>query len=118
MGKSLRSKSKLKAKAFKRSGEFQKAVDQRTQRLFEKSQEELIKQKIKEQEEAKINENKANQQKEEEGENDDNDDDAMKVDDEKDGKKVSTSGYRTARHHLYKKNKKAKQNNMAFKKRK
>lgn len=38
MGKSLRSKSVLRAKSVKRKGEFQKAVDARTQRLFEKAQ--------------------------------------------------------------------------------
>lgn len=67
---------------------------------------ELVKQKVKEQEEAKTESAK------------DADEDEMNVDEPvKDDKKVSTSGYRTARHHLYKKNKK-KSNNVSFKKKK
>ncbi|KAI0461694.1 hypothetical protein LJB42_004767 [Komagataella kurtzmanii] len=45
MAKSSRSKSKLQAKAMKRSLEFQKYEDERRKRLFEKSQAALVKQK-------------------------------------------------------------------------
>lgn len=45
MAKSSRAKSKLQAKAVKRSLEFQKYEDERRKRLFEKSQAALLKQK-------------------------------------------------------------------------
>jgi hypothetical protein len=93
MAHSLRSKSKLKAKSAKRGNEFQKAVDERTQRLHAKARQHLLKQK----EESKL---KALEEGKEVKE-DVAEEDAMKDDEE--AKKVSTSGYRTARHHLWKK---------------
>lgn len=107
MAKSLRSKSKLRAKSVKRGKEFQKAVDERQLRLLERAKENLINQKIAE---AKAKNNT-------EG-------DAIQIDEEESKskaetneiKKVCTSGYRTARHHLYKKNKK--KNHSSFSKKK
>lgn len=66
--------------------------------------EELVKQKQKEQQDAKPSEDSMNVDEPVEEEN-------------KSEKKVTTSGYRTARHHLYKKSKK-KSNNVSFKKKK
>lgn len=99
MAHSLRSKPKLRAKSIKRGNEFQKAVDERTQRLHEKAKQELLKQKSKK-EELKEQEDK------------------IEVDAENEQSKptVSTSGYRTARHHLYKK--KHKKSSIVFRKRK
>lgn len=102
MAKSLRAKSHLKAKSIKRKNEFQKTVDARAERVANKLKEDLIRQKLEELKnknggmeldpssvdalEAKA------------------DTDAMDTD----AKKVSTSGWRDARHHNYKKSKKMK----------
>ncbi|CCF59530.1 hypothetical protein KAFR_0H01200 [Kazachstania africana CBS 2517] len=96
MAKSLRAKSHLKAKSVKRNAEFQKVVDERGKRISEKLQQDLINQKVK-------------QLKEQ-----DPTKDAMEIEEisndniEKEGEpvKVSTSGWRDARHHNYKRNKK------------
>ncbi|CUS23899.1 LAQU0S12e02520g1_1 [Lachancea quebecensis] len=95
MAKSLRAKSQLKAKSVKRKNEFQKAADARSQRLADKMKEDLIRQQI---EELK---SKNSELKDDEAK--------MALQDEamdQDGKKVSTSGWRDARHHNYKRNKK------------
>lgn len=87
MAKSIRASSHLKAKSLKRGKEFQKAVDARALRVSEKLKEDLLKQKLKELK----------------------DGEAMEVDNsKKDVGKVSTSGWRDARHHNYKKAKKIK----------
>ncbi|CDR42234.1 CYFA0S08e05160g1_1 [Cyberlindnera fabianii] len=84
MAKSLRSKSKLKAKSVKRGKEFQAAVDERTKRLHEKAKLDLIKQK---------------QAAGEEVSEDVVAEDAMVDDEEAENKKkVSTSGTRGSRH--------------------
>lgn len=96
MAKSLRASSHIQAKSVKRKGEFQKYIDARVERLSAKLKQDLIDQKMKE-------------LKEKNGE-----DAVMEVDDlaTKDSKdpsvKISTSGWRDARHHNYKKNKKMK----------
>ncbi|RCK64505.1 hypothetical protein Cantr_00100 [Candida viswanathii] len=98
MAKSLRSKSKLQAKSVKRKGEFSKFVDERNKRIAAKLAEETKKQ----------DELKKQQKKE------DNEDETktMDVDEAKDTKKVSTSGWRDSRSQAYKqrqlKNKKRK----------
>lgn len=90
MAKSLRAKSHLHAKSIKRHNEFQKVVDARADRVSEKLKQDLMAQKMKDLKSG----------------------DAMEVEDsKKDGepeKKVSTSGWRDARHHNYKKAKKMK----------
>ncbi|CCD22701.1 uncharacterized protein NDAI_0A05460 [Naumovozyma dairenensis CBS 421] len=100
MAKSLRAKSHLKAKSIKRRSVFQKIVDARESRLAERLKKDFVDQKVKE-------------LKEKNG-------DAEIMDIDADGKitgedeseistkKVSTSGWRDARHHAYKKNKIAK----------
>lgn len=104
MAHSLRSKSKLRAKSIKRGKEFQKVVDERTQRLHEKAKHNLIKQK--EQEKLKALE-EGKEIKEDE------DEESMNVDE----KKVSTSGYRTSRNQIWK-NKHKKHKYTSFKKNK
>ncbi|SCU92151.1 LAMI_0E09010g1_1 [Lachancea mirantina] len=102
MAKSLRAKSQLKAKSVKRKNEFQKAADARSQRLAEKLRDDLVRQKV---EELKKQNNGAeiDETTLEALENGSKPaPDAM----EEDSKKVSTSGWRDARHHTYKKNKK------------
>lgn len=95
MAKSLRAKSQLKAKSVKRKNEFQKNADARAQRIADRMKEDLIRQQLEEIKskggDVQEAEAKAALQ-----------DDAM----EQDGKKVSTSGWRDARHHNYKRNKK------------
>ncbi|CEP24714.1 unnamed protein product [Cyberlindnera jadinii] len=86
MAKSLRSKPKLRAKSIKRGKEFQKAVDERQNRLANKLKEDLLKQK---------STKKADNDKEEEME-------VEQDDSARDVKKVSTSGDRNARHHNWK----------------
>lgn len=88
MAKSLRAKSHLQAKSVKRRNEFQKVVDARAERLSDKLKQDLMAQKMKELK----------------------DGESMDVDESKkdEGKKVSTSGWRDARHHNYKKAKKMK----------
>lgn len=88
-------KSQLKAKSVKRKNEFQKAADARSQRLADKMKEDLIRQQI---EELK---SKNSELKDEDAK--------LALQDEamdQDAKKVSTSGWRDARHHNYKRNKK------------
>lgn len=89
MAKSLRAKSHLAAKSVKRRNEFQKVVDARAERVSEKLKQDLMAQKMKELKDGTGM-----------------DIDTKKDDDE--SKKVSTSGWRDARHHNYKKAKKMK----------
>ncbi|CCE93015.1 uncharacterized protein TDEL_0F02040 [Torulaspora delbrueckii] len=89
MAKSLRAKSHLAAKSVKRRNEFQKVVDARAERVSEKLKQDLMAQKMKELKDGTSM-----------------DIDTKKDDDE--SKKVSTSGWRDARHHNYKKAKKMK----------
>lgn len=94
MAKSLRSKSKLKAKSVKRNKFFSEVDNARTQRVTDRMNKELAKQKSNE-------------------ENNNNDDDqSMKVDD----KKPSTSGWRDSRKQQYKQKKlqKKKSKNVKF----
>ncbi|QLQ79768.1 hypothetical protein HG537_0C04170 [Torulaspora globosa] len=87
MAKSLRASSHLKAKSVKRRNVFQKVVDARANRISEKLKEDLIKQKLK----------------------DLKDGETMDVEESnKKLNKISTSGWRDARHHNYKKAKKIK----------
>lgn len=87
MAKSLRASSHLKAKSVKRRNEFQKVVDARATRISEKLKHDLVQQKLKELK----------------------DGEAMEVDNsKKEPAKISTSGWRDARHHNYKKAKKIK----------
>lgn len=100
MAKSLRASSHLNAKSVKRQAVFQKIVDARESRIAEKLKNELIQQKLKE-------------LREKEGEDAIIDEDAIIAEIENKPKKdasekVSTSGWRDARHHLYKKAKKIK----------
>jgi len=81
MGKSLRSKSKLRAKSIKRSGEFAEFVDARNKRISEKLIESTKKQ----------NEEKLTKQPAEAAE------DSMDTD----AKKISTSGWRNSRKQQY-----------------
>lgn len=88
MAKSLRSKSKLRAKSIKRKGEFTKYIDGRNLRLAQKLADHTQKQ-----EEAKADK----PEKEEE---------SMELDSkttEASDKKVSTSGWRDSRTQIYKK---------------
>ncbi|KAG2735848.1 hypothetical protein G9P44_002062 [Scheffersomyces stipitis] len=89
MGKSLRSKSKLRAKSIKRKGVFSNFVDERNKRLADKMAD-----ATKKQEEAKkaAAAEEGTEPKE----------DTMDVE-EKDSKKVSTSGWRDSRKQIYKK---------------
>lgn len=91
MAKSLRSKSKLRAKSIKRKGEFSKYVDGRNQRLAQKMVEHAQKQ-----EEAKANKPEAVAEEE-------SMDLDAKVPKTADEKKVSTSGWRDSRTQIYKK---------------
>lgn len=89
MGKSIRSKSKLRAKSVKRDGEFQKFVDGRNDRIAAKLAEKTKKQD----EDIKA-------KKVENGEViDEKDESSMDVE----AKKVSTSGWRDSRSQIYKK---------------
>lgn len=94
MGKSIRSKSVLRAKSVKRSGEFAKYVDARNKRISEKLTEDLSKQAKPETKTTQVEE---------------------KMDE--DAKKISTSGWKSSRKSVYKqsliKNKKRK-NHMKF----
>lgn len=104
MAKSLRAKSRLQAKSVKRKGEFQNAVNAREQRISEKLKQDLINQKLKEF-------RAKNSTKEEDGE-----EPTMEVDDlaslekkeQTKSQKISTSGWRDARHLNYKRAKKMK----------
>ncbi|KAK6459230.1 uncharacterized protein RJT20DRAFT_124424 [Scheffersomyces xylosifermentans] len=92
MGKSLRSKSKLRAKSIKRKGEFSKFVDGRNKRIADRLEEETKKQI-----EAK---KAASEEDQVEGK------ETMEVDNEtKEPKKVSTSGWRDSRGQIYKQRK-------------
>ncbi|KAG7664467.1 uncharacterized protein J8A68_002023 [[Candida] subhashii] len=84
MAKSLRSKSKLRAKSVKRKGEFSKFVDDRNKRIADKLAKETVKQ-----DEAKKEETV-----------DDKPEEDMEVD--KSEQKVSTSGWRDSRKQIYK----------------
>ncbi|KAK6202308.1 uncharacterized protein RJT21DRAFT_118314 [Scheffersomyces amazonensis] len=86
MAKSLRSKSKLKAKSVKRGGVFANFVDNRNERLAKKMKEHTAKQ-----EEAK----KSTEQ--EDG------DAIITTTSEESDKKISTSGWRDSRKQIYKK---------------
>lgn len=79
MGKSIRSKSVLRAKSAKRGGEFSNFVDARNKRLSEKMAKDLAEQK------AKLQKQEV-------------EDDKM----EEDTKKVSTSGWKNSRKSIYK----------------
>lgn len=102
MAKSIRSKSKLRAKSIKRKGEFANIVDTRNDRLATKMQEELIKQRAIAAAK-KAEEGTEEQQEEKEA--------AMDVDQ----KKVSTSGWRDSRKQIYKKTKIKKKANKSMK---
>lgn len=87
MAKSLRASSHLQAKSIKRRNVFQKVVDARAERISEKLKNDLVKQKLKDLKEGQD----------------------MELDEtKKPAAKVSTSGWRDARHHNYKKAKKIK----------
>ncbi|KAI5952787.1 hypothetical protein KGF54_003654 [Candida jiufengensis] len=98
MAKSLRSKSKLQAKSVKRKGEFSKFVDDRNKRIADKLLIETAKQ-----EEAKKQKkaNEVNQVEEEEPIKEE----SMDVDNTKDNKKISTSGWRDSNSQRYKQRK-------------
>ncbi|ODV62464.1 uncharacterized protein ASCRUDRAFT_7034 [Ascoidea rubescens DSM 1968] len=99
MAHSLRSKSKLKSKSLKRKSVFQKYDDEKRKQISEK-----------------LKENIEKQQKVKEYGNDGNRDEDMVVEHPEE-KKISTSGWRDARHLNYKKiNKKFKLNRTHFKK--
>ncbi|AGO12520.1 AaceriAER180Wp [[Ashbya] aceris (nom. inval.)] len=88
MAKSLRAKTHLKAKSVKRKGVFQKTADARAQRLAEKMKSNLLEQKAGSQSDGK-----------------------MEIDGDSTAQtekaaKVSTSGWRDARHLNYKRAKK------------
>lgn len=95
MGKSIRSKSKLRAKTVKRNGEFQKFVDGRNDRIAAK-----LAEKTKKQDDEK------RAKKAEEGEDIEEvkEDKEMQVDGEN-KKKISTSGWRESRTQIYKQRK-------------
>ncbi|ODV78565.1 uncharacterized protein CANTADRAFT_6923 [Suhomyces tanzawaensis NRRL Y-17324] len=95
MAKSLRSKSKLRAKSVKRKGEFANFVDGRNKRLSEKMEQELLKQK-----EAALAKKK-DQADAEGAEEPAVPEQDMDVD--KTPKKISTSGWRDSRNQIYKK---------------
>ncbi|SCU94512.1 LANO_0E07008g1_1 [Lachancea nothofagi CBS 11611] len=100
MAKSLRAKSMLKAKSVKRKNVFQVKADARANRISEKMKEELIKQQVEEikRKNSDLKTDEAARQ-------------ALEVERmEQDDKKVSTSGWRDARHHNYKRNKKLNNN--------
>ncbi|ODQ78262.1 hypothetical protein BABINDRAFT_14853 [Babjeviella inositovora NRRL Y-12698] len=91
MAKSLRSKSKLRAKSVKRKGEFQAAVDDRQKRIVARCEADLKKQ------------NEETEKKKDEDKDEDNVKDVMAVDETpKSDKPVSTSGWRKTRHTAYK----------------
>ncbi|CAG99596.1 uncharacterized protein KLLA0_E12431g [Kluyveromyces lactis] len=100
MAKSIRASSHLNAKAIKRKGVFQKTVDARAARVAEKLKNDLLKQKLDDlkaknngmevDEETLLQQERL--QKEEKLESGEDSE-----------KKVSTSGWRDARHHNYKK---------------
>lgn len=96
MAKSLRAKSHLHAKSVKRHNVFQKVVDARAERLSEKLKQNLVNQKL---DELK-NKDPASMETDEKV--------SGNKGDTKEEKKVSTSGWRNARHHDYKKAKKMK----------
>lgn len=95
MAKSLRASTHLQAKSVKRKGEFQKYIDARVERLSAKLKQDLIDQKMKD-------------LKEKNGEDATMEVDELATKETKESVKVSTSGWRDARHHNYKKNKKMK----------
>ncbi|KAK5773853.1 uncharacterized protein PWA37_003798 [Arxiozyma heterogenica] len=105
MAKSLRAKSCLKAKSVKRKDEFQNAVNARELRISEKLKQDLINQKLKE-------------LKSKNGTDGESNEPAMEIDDlaslekkeETKTQKISTSGWRDARHLNYKRAKKMKKN--------
>ncbi|KAG0669409.1 hypothetical protein KLU848_4669 [Kluyveromyces marxianus] len=96
MAKSLRAKSDLNAKSIKRKAVFQKTVDARAERVAEKLKNDLLKQKMEELKAKnngmEIDEETLLKQEEE-----------KRKEMESVQKKVSTSGWRDARHHNYKK---------------
>ncbi|CAK7901258.1 hypothetical protein CAAN3_05S05138 [[Candida] anglica] len=97
MAKSLRSKSKLRAKSVKRKGEFAKFVDGRNDRLAAKLEEHTKKQE--EEKAAKKAQDPEVKAEETEG---------MEVDysaESTTDKKVSTSGWRDSRNQIYKQRK-------------
>ncbi|SCU84565.1 LADA_0D02432g1_1 [Lachancea dasiensis] len=96
MAKSLRAKCHMKAKSIKRKNVFQVDADARANRISHKMKEDLIKQKMEELQRKNPDVKSAEEARE-----------AVQADDmEQDDKKVSTSGWRDARHHNYKRNKK------------
>lgn len=98
MAKSLRAKSHVQAKSIKRRGTFKKVEDARAERLSEKLKKDLIDQKLKLLQEKNNSEGMDVDAKA-----------ALSVKEEpKSDKKVSTSGWRNARHHDYKKARKMK----------
>lgn len=105
MAKSLRAKSRLQAKSVKRKGEFQNAVNAREQRISERLQQDLINQKLKELK----SKNETNEETNEP---------TMEIDglaslekkEETKTQKISTSGWRDARHLNYQRAKKMKKN--------
>lgn len=105
MAKSLRSKSKLRAKSVKRKGEFAEFVDQRNKRLNLKALE-----KLKEQKDAAIAKKQemiANGEMEEKSEE-------PAEQEKKEEKKVSTSGWRGSHSQQFKKRKHKKNRTMRF----
>ncbi|CCC67642.1 hypothetical protein NCAS_0A10840 [Naumovozyma castellii] len=107
MAKSLRAKSHLKAKSVKRHAVFQKIVDAREERIANKLKQGLIDQKMAKLKEQNGGDADAVMEIDAEG----------KTDEEKkstETKKVSTSGWRDARHHNYKKNKSMKKKKGSF----
>lgn len=93
MAKSLRASSHLHAKSIKRKAVFQKVVDARDARISQKLKQDLVKQKLDELK-AKNNGMEVDESVLKEQE---------KTADQDESKKVSTSGWRDARHHNYKK---------------
>lgn len=90
MAKSLRASTHIAAKSIKRKAVFQKIVDARESRIADKLKQDLIEQKLK--------------QLKEKDPNVENIEDLPAP--EKKEVKISTSGWRDANHHVYKKNKK------------
>lgn len=103
MAKSLRAKSHLKAKSIKRKGEFQNAVDARQGRIAEKLKQDLINQKLKE-----LKDKNGGEEGDEQAMQIDDLASLEKKDDDKPAVKISTSGWRDARHLNYKRAKKMK----------
>ncbi|CEP63819.1 uncharacterized protein LALA0_S09e03224g [Lachancea lanzarotensis] len=103
MAKSLRAKSHLKAKSIKRKNVFQVDADARASRIADKMKEDLIKQRLEE-----LKRKNASLKTDEDAKK------ALEIAQmEQEGqtsKPVSTSGWRDANHHLYKRNKKLNKN--------